>query len=1521
MEFRGNSNNGTETNLIDVTIFGSPPPQASSTVERRPNLTTWGVRQAAQDDNKIKYSILNDTDAKQSTINSSLGILDNISSLLDDSGVMEEKKNSSISNTIEIERQLARKLLQRCSAPREATLTPDWDKENDGNIQNLTKDNTPSTLMDSGQQSLLNNSDTLEEKPEANQIIFKPNEISARSSVLKNSFDKSIGSSTSPKSRDEISFDTSAAAELIAQFGDEDFQSGSRVESRMAADELSWNQNYPYAMPTNILNSGEKERLELSCFSGVVGNFDLSSTSSTGRRVSVGEFFQRKCGTIGQLQETDSVSRPSFGETIKSPIKHRPLVPLVEKTAMTADSSLREVNKEAMESVNCTNQHSLMSLSSIAQALSDVENGSPRRLVDALIEAKRRKNLPPSQLLNESTSKNRDTFTCPPHSLPFNSSAMSVNEKPERDTKMKGPKFLLDSPKLSLDSKTAQESLTHKSKLTRMSLNVGLGAIESHNISETYNFADKCTGGRKKTSSAKLEKTFDEPKDTNKSCVYHSNATRNLLSCLDESIDAHKPNLNCQNSKQNPDISGKHLYDNQDFSQTPKKGQDKLHNSMTFQKITLAPLRSSAGFLKGIKSENNKTATPELISSFNRSFEKTLRSAKTSSLECNADPESSYNISQYNQIEKTKSQGDDVTAKNTNELCSCIVGVPKEAEIELSNGTDRWMTCTLKLHQIPGSKENIVLKIPQDTVLVAPNDAKLVKIGVTVRQMREPVIVVINIAVSDVVTRSKKVIKHVMCFVPEEPQIDLMIHNGENKIDFQIVAEKCSKTFPVTLENKNNAELPIRLIIAKHPDQPQVFSIDCSADETACSLDGNEIKYNLTLKPHQQSTVNIQFNGIPLSSFNVQKDLCHATGKLFVQLRTDDSKGLMLREISLTGSIGVSKIDLVDTQLPIVVPKRDSKSIGLVNSGVFAVTLSASLVENDKSTSCAGDFSIKPNTLCLQAGEKGVILVTHKSRMIDSSERQVFVKVIAGGNEYYYPVTGDSSHLREQLSPNNMQRCTTPLSQERKSKSPTSPQSSESNRSGNCGRHSPYSAGSTSTVSGDVIPLQSTHAALVWSSIKTGKSDIKEFTVLNKSDNKLRLQVSIVDNNKSFKFLKDRHTVGTNMVLALQRMTSKVISVQFSPSNPGACAGKIIFSHYSSGKEQEESSQRKTIFLYGYGGVGKVEISEAFKDTGGLMWLSLGYMNTVGNLSAKIKLQNTGNLCSYAVIKLIPKALYPEMISSWHVTPSELLLGPGEVQWIKLEFHPRREDLALIRRADISQIIGTLSITHGDEPTRWRIRRLYKKLKESGKFRGQDDDIFKNIVYPLCRVFPGEALIQDLSLIKDTVQHLGDLCRGVYQHQVMLTMEVNADDTLTVLNDNADDTQTFNSICSDSSSVFTAGCNSYMLSETIVDGNGREISENDFTVTPGVVNLTPPFRTEATVTISSLCSVAQPFETVLSHSEGVSIVPTEGMIPARRSFQLKVQCSKQIKKNTEAVLQIFMENHKQSVLIMISSSN
>lgn len=60
----------------------------------------------------------------------------------------------------------------------------------------------------------------------------------------------------------------------MAQFNSEEFRPASEMASQLLADEVSWQQNYSYALP--IATSTEKEYLSLSCFSGIIGELDLS---------------------------------------------------------------------------------------------------------------------------------------------------------------------------------------------------------------------------------------------------------------------------------------------------------------------------------------------------------------------------------------------------------------------------------------------------------------------------------------------------------------------------------------------------------------------------------------------------------------------------------------------------------------------------------------------------------------------------------------------------------------------------------------------------------------------------------------------------------------------------------------------------------------------------------------------------------------------------------------------------------------------------------------------------------------------------------------------------------------------------------------------------------------------------------------------------------------------------------------------------------------------------------------------
>ena len=95
------------------------------------------------------------------------------------------------------------------------------------------------------------------------------------------------------------------------------------------------------------------------------------------------------------------------------------------------------------------------------------------------------------------------------------------------------------------------------------------------------------------------------------------------------------------------------------------------------------------------------------------------------------------------------------------------------------------------------------------------------------------------------------------------------------------------------------------------------------------------------------------------------------------------------------------------------------------------------------------------------------------------------------------------------------------------------------------------------------------------------------------------------------------------------------------------------------------------------------------------------------------------------------------------------------------------------------------------------------------------------------------------------------------------------------------------------------------------------IFEDDFSVNPSSITLKPPAINEATVTIMSSLSVAQPFDTVISHSEYLSVVPAEGMIPTRRGLLVRIQCKKKINHSIDAVLQVYTANERRDVQIRV----
>lgn len=71
---------------------------------------------------------------------------------------------------------------------------------------------------------------------------------------------------------------------------------------------------------------------------------------------------------------------------------------------------------------------------------------------------------------------------------------------------------------------------------------------------------------------------------------------------------------------------------------------------------------------------------------------------------------------------------DIIVSRNSQEICSCIVGISREADIALTNTSDRWIICSLGTFQLQGNKQNIILHLPKDTILIKPNSTQSVKV-------------------------------------------------------------------------------------------------------------------------------------------------------------------------------------------------------------------------------------------------------------------------------------------------------------------------------------------------------------------------------------------------------------------------------------------------------------------------------------------------------------------------------------------------------------------------------------------------------------------------------------------------------------------------------------------------------------------------------------------------------------------------------------------------------------------------
>lgn len=86
--------------------------------------------------------------------------------------------------------------------------------------------------------------------------------------------------------------------------------------------------------------------------------------------------------------------------------------------------------------------------------------------------------------------------------------------------------------------------------------------------------------------------------------------------------------------------------------------------------------------------------------------------------------------------------------------------------------------------------------------------------------------------------------------------------------------------------------------------------------------------------------------------------------------------------------MGICKIQLVDTELPIIVSRQQGKLLNIVNSGNVATHVSATIVPVEEYPNAAQNFTVEPDNIFLQVGERSSFLIVYKSQVTNSLDNE-----------------------------------------------------------------------------------------------------------------------------------------------------------------------------------------------------------------------------------------------------------------------------------------------------------------------------------------------------------------------------------------------------------------------------------------------------------------------------------------------------------------------------------------------------
>ncbi|XP_067006706.2 uncharacterized protein spd-2 [Anabrus simplex] len=384
---------------LEETIAVTPVPQATSTVDRRSVLSEEidvhvdsdmpGTNQLITAMEEL-HSIV-DSAKKSTSPPSSLGLLDTSFSdfsvtdedgkeIIDDltrrsltkgfsfSSELKKKDSSRMNSALSdvdidlrlrLQRALAQSLLDKshdCSDIQECSVESRVSQEHveeDGNSFLDSKSDDWTHRITNMMNALI-----IEHSPE-----FRDSDVSAgpNEEVVPENEEYSM-QSTSTKIVTQNPFsgsDVGANEDLqtvFQEYASEEFISADEVIDKLKADEVEWRREFADLSSRSF----QGQRVDLSCFSGIIGDAEISLGSSvldaaglSKRKLKPEEFFALRTDNIGSLhgEHLTDAERPNFGSNIKSPASGRQRLQLIDESRsedIRIDSNADESKEETL---------------------------------------------------------------------------------------------------------------------------------------------------------------------------------------------------------------------------------------------------------------------------------------------------------------------------------------------------------------------------------------------------------------------------------------------------------------------------------------------------------------------------------------------------------------------------------------------------------------------------------------------------------------------------------------------------------------------------------------------------------------------------------------------------------------------------------------------------------------------------------------------------------------------------------------------------------------------------------------------------------------------------------------------------------------------------------------------------------------------------------------------------------------------------------------------------------------------